>query len=43
MYLHYNKITLDTQFIYIVETPNNTRRLDNIGLLKRAKIATLAI
>jgi len=43
MYLHYNKITLDTQFIYIVETPNNITRLDNIGWLKREKIATWAI
>ena len=43
MYLHYNKITLDTQFIYIVETPNNITRLDNIGWLKQEKIATWAI
>jgi hypothetical protein len=42
MYLHYNKITLDTQFIYIVETPNNITRLDNIGWLKREKITTWA-
>jgi hypothetical protein len=41
MYLHHNTRQY-TKIIYIVETPNNTTRLDNIGWLKREKIATSA-
>jgi hypothetical protein len=37
---HHNR---DIHFTHIVETPNNITRLDNIGWLKREKIATWAI
>jgi hypothetical protein len=38
----YLNIMTHAEIIYIVETPNNTTRLDNIGWLKREKIATWA-
>jgi len=42
IYLQYHYHHHNIDLIYIVETPNNTTRLDNIGWLKREKIATWA-
>ena len=42
MYSQHHNTTQYAKIIYIVETPNNTTRLDNIGWLKREKIATSA-